>query len=75
MEGYCGSAHDGEWSPRQQRAPWSLPPEEASNDPLCWAEALDPAPAGAEVLTEPARRAAERMFGSTRSSAGSRFAR
>lgn len=64
MEGYRGSAHDGEWSPSADGAPWAVPvpAEDAGDDLLCWAEAWDPAPADAEVLTEPARRPAERMF-------------
>ncbi|MDP9886144.1 hypothetical protein J2W21_003669 [Sinomonas atrocyanea] len=62
MEGYCGSAHDGEWSPSRDHVPRSLPPEGPDDDPLCWAEAWDPAPADAEALSEPSRRAAERVF-------------
>ncbi|MGT2460558.1 DUF222 domain-containing protein [Sinomonas atrocyanea] len=62
MGEYRGSAHDGEWSPSADGAPWAVPTEEAGDAPLSWVEAWDPAAADAEPLSEPARRAAERLF-------------
>ncbi|MGY3566897.1 DUF222 domain-containing protein [Sinomonas sp. RB5] len=62
MGEYRGSAHDGEWSPSADGAPWAVPTEKAGDAPLSWVEAWDPAAADAEPLSEPARRAAERLF-------------